>query len=189
MKKWPDTIGDFGLPWVVEKDDIAYFGNTLRQLAKLFPDEPLHILEWGAGGSCHYYPRFMRDVGIEYVWHSIEHDSKVKHEILGPKLGGYTFIIECPFPLKIEWDERLAGKNLEYVRMAERLRPPNGFHLIYVDGYYRYSCLVAAQKLLHKDGILLMDNADRADPKHLDTLAFDGEFIKPHLWKAKLRSK
>jgi len=124
------------------------------------------VLEWGAGGST---LRFA-ELGAQVV--SVEHTRKwywiVEHALLEAQLFDHVTLLWVP-PDRDDagpdfWD--VEGRSLKrYVRSgAQHARRTKKADLVLVDGRARVACCrrVLADDLLAREGVLVLDDADRA---------------------------
>lgn len=110
---------------------------------KLIEDKkPKICLEWGAGSSSVYFPN--KHECIEQ-WHTVEHD------------GGYA-----------EWVRKNANLNkvtihhekvFNYLSVVQDMK----FDLILIDGLMRMECLMVAEDLINRDGVILLHDSGRSD--------------------------
>jgi predicted O-methyltransferase YrrM len=124
------------------------------------------VLEFGAGASTAWLAKRCREV------HSIEHDIEFADEI-GPLLAGYDNLTLHKVPVSPAVDgapavrsKRRGHEDLDfspYVAMVEEIG--GTFDLIVVDGRARVASLAAAVPHLADDGIVVFDNANRAEYK------------------------
>ncbi|WP_026999672.1 class I SAM-dependent methyltransferase [Eisenibacter elegans] len=132
-RKQPIDAQGNPLPW--------YSYAAIRFLEpRLSPD--FRVLEYGAGNSTLWYAQRVRSVL------AIEHDSAwVK--ALTPLLPDNAKILHKPLEPKEA-----------YTQAAEN--PSQPFELIIIDGRLRNRCVAAALQWLSDDGVLILDNAERA---------------------------
>ena len=168
------------IPSVVDKSDMAVVKNLLVEMS--LTRDRIKILEYGTGYSAIYYPIFMEKEGINYKWHSVEHDKiwsqKIDKLIVDYAVNSKVWL--CEVPLR---NLRKCGNHSSKIRYARYPELIEGkFDLIYVDGRIRNRCLNVCKNYLKEDGVILLDNADRKF-YHQSLKQFNGEFIKPYIWR------
>lgn len=155
-------LGD-ATPWIVFK--------ARRWLeARLGPD--LTVFEWGSGGSTRFFAdRVRRVVSIEHdpAWHARttaaltpEQTARCDYRLIAPEPlagampaygpGSYT-----------STDRDYAGRSFErYVRAIDAF-DEESLDVVLVDGRARASCLAHAAPRVRPGGLLVLDNAERAE--------------------------
>ena len=124
------------------------------------------VLEFGAGASTAWLARRCREV------HSVEHDLEFADEI-APLLAQYDNVTlhKVAVPTAVEGrpsvrSNRRGHEHLDfapYVAMVEQIG--GTFDLVVVDGRARVASLSAAVPHLADDGVVVFDNASRAEYK------------------------
>ena len=124
------------------------------------------VLEFGTGASTAWLAKRCREV------HSIEHDIEFADQI-GPLLAGYENLTVHKVPVSpavpgqpAVRSNRRGHEHLDftpYVAMVEQIG--GTFDLIVVDGRARVASLAAAVAHLADDGVIVFDNANRAEYK------------------------
>lgn len=120
--------------------------------------QPRNCLEWGAGYSDIYFPKFVNKYA---KWYSIEHDVKWFNEInaINRKKNVNMFLVQ---PNHFPWtDEHSDGS---YSDLSDYIEFP--FHLgkfdfILIDGRARKDCLVKCFNLINDKGIIVLHDAER----------------------------
>lgn len=116
-------------------------------------------LEWGSGGSTLYFPNKHKNIGS---WTSLEHNKEWYESVKSAIKETNTFIIYKDFP--------------EYITY-----PKVQFDFILVDGRKRVECIkhVFDNKLLAKDGVLVLHDSVRARYKEADNIFINNkELVK-----------
>ena len=95
---------------------------------------------------------------------------------------------------KSYWHRTTIGKDLTcihaYTQCPQMLKiEPQSFDLIYVDGRFRRRCLESASILIKPDGLVILDNAERKWYHETLRRLFDGQFVKMHWWKGKVKAR
>jgi predicted O-methyltransferase YrrM len=119
--------------------------------------KPKYCLEYGAGYSTYYFPKYLNE---DALWISIEHDeywaNTIKHII-----GVNTKIYHIP-PNNYPLDEHNDGS---YVDLKDYVEFPRSlgmsFDFILVDGRARKDCLTCAFDLLNSCGVVVLHDANR----------------------------
>lgn len=126
--------------------------NNILQSKPMMSDEEIQIidalfekhkfkqcLEWGSGGSTIYFPR--KHACIE-LWTSIEHNGK------------YVDLIKRSVEQKVD---------LHHVTLEHYLSIVKGrkFDFIFIDGLMREECLMFAEDMLNRGGMILLHDASR----------------------------
>lgn len=138
-------------PWM-KRRETALVVELLRRLA------PRRCLEWGAGYSTLYFPRFMAPGGS---WLSIEHDeawgARVRSLCRDPRVR-----VEVVPPDRVPWsgpcNDGTAEEFRTYVGRPEADGP---FDFVLVDGRARTACVDAALRMLAPAGAVLLHDAHR----------------------------
>lgn len=80
-------------PHDVTERDIQIIKDTLMEQMQLVlkrGNKMLWCLEWGAGGSTVYFPKFLAETQVPFHWHSLEHNAEWYENVtreLGPNLA------------------------------------------------------------------------------------------------------
>jgi len=134
--------------------------------------KPQKCLEWGAGYSTLYFPRFLER---RSEWISIEHDyewfNKIKILIKKQNVENVKiFYIPPDNLLGIEGIDDVKGKHLDlrtYIEYPARFKP---FNFVLIDGRARKDCLTKAYDLITDLGVVILHDANRKryhQPFHL----------------------
>lgn len=168
-----DLLGA-GLPWIT-------FPAMRWLRAHLRPS--MSVFEWGSGGSTVFLARRAGHVvSIEYdqTWcRAVEARLRetglqnVRLRYVPPEPGEDE-------PLYRSSDLNFAG--LSFRRYVESVLefPDASFDVILVDGRARRGCVVAALPKLKPDGVLVLDNSDRADTAEACALLSGPEWVARH---------
>lgn len=119
---------------------------------------PKEVLEWGSGYSTLYFPK-MLPKGTN--WLSIEHD-KEWYRILAPQNKAKNVDIKL-----MEHNENWKKNHFDgsYEDFREYIEYPlnlkKKFNLIIIDGRARKECFKVAKKILSKDGVIIIHDANR----------------------------
>lgn len=138
-------------PWMLlEEVDI------IREL--LLRLRPMRCLEWGAGNSTLYFPRFLPE-GAQ--WIAIEHVPDWANRVArSPKLSSKVTVlnvdVEAVHPCEAARTEEEVYR--EYVNAPKAMGP---FDFILVDGRARNACVRASKELLSGGGIVALHDANR----------------------------
>ncbi len=157
-----------------------------RELLRLSKNgRKLEILEWGSGGSTHYFTKFLQKEGIEYEWVSIEYNKdwfeKIKQEVsLDTGIKMYLF------------DAGNGSLKQRHTEMDEYIQFPRTlekkFDLIFVDGRKRRRCVLEAKSLLTPDGVVLLHDAQRKYYQCVFKEFSDSSLVGPSLWRGTHKS-
>lgn len=120
--------------------------------------KPKNILEWGSGYSTLYFPKLISETSN---WTAIEHN-KEWYNILKPQNKRNNVSIEL-IKHNPNWkDNDIDGTYNDFKEYIEYpLKLKKKFELIIVDGRSRRNCLEATKKLLTKNGIVILHDANR----------------------------
>ena len=168
---WSDWFWNLrGLP-AQAPEDISIFKAVL-----LAVDNPkIRVFEWGSGRSTIYYANFLRSVGRDFDWQSMDNSrewsQRGQEKIKRAQLGDWVHVYCSEFPafwqipgyahdnvvLPNPWSD---SENVaEYVDFPKSLGYQ--FDVIIVDGRFRRRCLLAAKEVLAPNGILILHDAQR----------------------------
>lgn len=143
-------------PWEISDRDLAIIEGQLAEQCRLNQD-PLHCLEWGAGGSTIQFPEFLHKLGHSFDYVSIEYNlawyQKVVGEISARSLSSVQVRLEqCDGnPHKEPMDSYV-----DYpLTLGKR------FNFMFVDGRKRRRCLLVASRLLAPGGVVILHDAER----------------------------
>lgn len=103
--------------------------------------KPKRVLEWGAGASTLYFPKYFPSV----EWLSVEHNADYA-EAVAKQLPPNVTLLRLDFPEYYQLTSNEVGK----------------FDLIIVDGRKRVRCLDAARELLNPGGAVVLHDSGRA---------------------------
>lgn len=137
-------------PWM-SYEEIEVIKGLLTYL------KPRSCLEWGAGYSTIYFPKFLKGGS---GWISVEHEKEWagRIESMNKNRSVRIFFVK---PNHFPWtDEYSDGA---YSDLENYIDFPSGdkFDFILVDGRARRSCLEKACKILSDDGIVVLHDAER----------------------------
>jgi hypothetical protein len=143
--------------------DLAWWSYpAIDEVAALLADRPGRVFEYGAGASTAWLAARAAQVT------SVEHDAGFV-EVLTPMLADLTnvellLVPALPAAAPTTPSRRRGHDGLDfsdYVRAIDGV--PGKFDLVVVDGRARVACVRQALPRLTNDGVLLLDNADRAE--------------------------
>lgn len=170
------TERDVRNPWMADDDRIA----ILRVLTE-YRVKWLRVLEWGAGGSTHYFSSVMRRYRIKHDWLAIEHDPVWASACAEVKLPTVNIVT-----VDAGTTDRKALREATmdaYVDLPGQL--DQTWHVIIIDGRKRRRCLIAAKTLLKPGGCVLLHDADRAYYRcGMD--GYTGTYLTPTLWMGRV---
>jgi len=119
-------------PWMRHKEI-----DIIVELIK--KKKPKYCLEWGAGYSTVYFPRFLNDNAL---WISVEHDEKwanrIRYMIRRPNIKIY-YVPPNNYPWTDEYNDGTYADLKDYVDFPKKLGMK--FDFILVDGRARKDCL------------------------------------------------
>lgn len=174
------------IPWLVF-GAIDFLQNWL--------DETKQVFEYGSGGSTVFFAEKVHQIV------SIEHDadwySLVAAHIYQKKLSNVIYILREPLP-DAQYNQRTASNPDDFVsgrtsyhglgfkEYASSIDHYGSFDLIVIDGRVRTACIKKALPHLNKNGLLLLDNAERTyylepfpelkDKSKWEAILFEGHF-------------
>lgn len=122
------------IPW------ITY--SALDFLAERLPSVE-NLFEYGSGNSTHWWAA--RSTYVRSVEHDAEWFKKVKKEV--------------PANVELLYRELDNGGSYENAILVDKRL----YDVIVIDGRHRNKCMVASEKRIKPNGILLLDNSDRPD--------------------------
>ncbi len=127
--------------------------------------KPKKCLEWSAGFSTIYFTKLLPK---RTKWISMEHDkkwaNKVKNKILIHSLFGHCSKVEVIYipPNHFPWTDKHGDGSYDdlkdYVDFPSKFK---FFDFILVDGRARIACLSKAHKLIKRDGVVILHDANR----------------------------
>lgn len=162
-------------PWMDGKD-IRLIKNKIIAINK----QHISVLEWGSGGSTEHFSKFMSDNNITYDWTSIEYNKEWYDKIVALNIPHAKIVLFDVGNTKLK--QRNTNMD-EYVAYPMTLNKK--FDFILVDGRKRRRCLINASKLLLKDGVVFLHDAQRkyyhCAFKHFS----DHKFLTNTLWMGK----
>ena len=139
-------------PWMKYRE-IEIIEEILKKL------KPKRCLEWGAGYSTIYFPRFLDS---DAKWVSIEHEKDWFERIksLNKDSRVEIYLIQ---PNKYPWSDEYGDG--DYSDLKDYIEYPSKFgkfDFILIDGRARRYCLIKAYKLLSNKGVVVLHDANRA---------------------------
>jgi len=139
-------------PWM-QPQEIILIKEILRK------KKPKKCLEWGAGFSTIYFPRYLKK---DAQWFAIEHDKKWFKKI--KKLNYYCNVkLYLIPPNNFPWTDLYGDGSFsdlrDYVQYPEKVCKK--FDFILIDGRARAACMKFARKLLNTDGVIILHDAGR----------------------------
>lgn len=142
-----------------EKREInPWWGKSVVDFVKKHLDKSFRVFEWGCGNSTLFWSQNVREVV------SVEHNKSWFEKMLSM----------IPDNVRLEYCELEYGG--EYCQII--LNEKEKFDIILVDGRDRVRCMINAVKLLKDDGILILDNSDRAEYQEGDVYLNQCSFKK-----------
>jgi hypothetical protein len=128
--------------------DIGIIKEVIKERLEAPRHGVLECLEWGAGHSTLYFPRFIEESGRRgYTWDSIEHDPEWHRATMATIDGVYAKVTLCKLT-----PECYAQKPLSF---------GNRYDFVLVDGRLRRRCLITASKILAVGGVVVLHDAKR----------------------------
>ena len=139
-------------PWMKYKE-IGIIQEILKNL------QPEKCLEWGAGYSTLYFPRFLNK---NARWVCLEHDKdwirKIEKKTKQNPNVEVFYIPPDHFPWTDEYKDGAYSDLSSYVEFPNSLED---FDFILIDGRARKECLIKAYQLLRGRGIVVLHDANR----------------------------
>ena len=120
--------------------------------------QPKNCLEWGAGYSTTFFPRFL-DKNAK--WSSIEHDKRwyTKIEKMNKNHNSKVFYIPPNrSPRREQYGDGSFTDFKDYIEFPKKF---GRFDFILVDGRARKHCLIKAHNLIKNKGIVVLHDANR----------------------------
>jgi len=122
--------------------------------------QPKYCLEWGAGYSTCYFPKYLNN---DALWISVEHDkywaSTVKRIVRANARVRIYYIPPNNYPWTDEHGDGSYADLKDYVEFPRTLGIK--FDFILIDGRARKDCLIHAFDLLNENGIVVLHDANR----------------------------
>ncbi len=125
---------------------------------------PVHVLEWGSGGSTIHFPHVLNDAGHRFTWTALETDPAWARRV---ELGAAGLPVTCygfdqnisTVPASI-YQSRLKELALtDYVDWP--LDKGCKWDVVIVDGRKRARCIAVAKQVLADGGVILLHDAQR----------------------------
>lgn len=140
-------------PWMATKDEILI-------LELLKNKKPKKCLEWGAGYSTIYFPKYLR---VDSKWISIEHDEEWFERINQLIKDDNKIEFYHIHPNNSSWkDNSYSDGNIldfeDYVNFPKKFN--KRFDFILIDGRARKFCLHSSINLLEPEGIVVLHDAN-----------------------------
>lgn len=121
--------------------------------------QPMKCLEWGAGYSTVYFPRFLPAAA---QWISVEHDDSWMATIEKLNNLGNVTLSHVP-PDRYPWTDAQDDGGFDDLKSYIEYPARHGkFDFILVDGRARLDCLTKAAEIISDRGVLVMHDANRA---------------------------
>lgn len=161
-------------PLDVTDRDIDIICEVLRALNGRY----IECLEWGAGGSTIFFPRFLEENRIAYRWTSLEHNPDWQRAVLAEhgKLNVDVICFPAVEPRRDPMEDYVSFPNW----MGRK------FDFIFVDGRKRRRCLVTASRVLSPQGVVVLHDAHR-EYYHAGMSVFPyGDFAGDDLWVGRI---
>lgn len=151
-KHTPDIMGTNEEPWMT-RDSINWLYNYLKKNNNLKT-----LLEYGCGSSTPYF------LSLNLHVTSIEHNKKWLNEVSN-KINTFENYIKLWTPilkeLTLEGDEIGSDNECYFDDYVNEISNLENFDIIIVDGRCRSSCIKKSISHLNKNGIFIVDNAER----------------------------
>ena len=132
--------------------EIQIVDEILRNL------QPEKSLEWGAGYSTIYFPKFLKK---NAKWFSVEHDGNWMKKIAKMNRNANVEIFHVQ-PDRFPWtDDHRDGSSCDlkgYIEFPSRF---GRFDFILIDGRARKGCIAKACDLLKDGGVVILHDANR----------------------------
>lgn len=142
--------------------EIVHLENLLLQEAA-HASGRLDVFEWGAGGSTHYFPSFLRSRGVPFSWVTAEHDpgwaARVASLLEEDGLAGVRVKLLDPTEDNPKEEEHRSFPMDDYVSYPSKLR--RNFDVMIVDGRRRRRCLLEAARRVVPGGLVVLHDAHR----------------------------
>jgi len=138
-------------PWMAYEEI-----EIIEQLLKRF--QPRNILEWGAGYSTLWFPKF---INKNAKWEAVEHEKEWFNKIdmmNENKNVNISLIQPNHFPWSDEYGDGAYSDLKDYVEFPSHF---SKFDFILVDGRARKDCLVKAHEIIAANGIIVLHDAER----------------------------
>ena len=138
-------------PWMKNRE-IRVVEEILENLS------PEKCLEWGAGYSTIYFPKFLKE---DAKWITVEHDEKWSRKIRkichNPKVEIFHVAAD-----RFPWtDDHNDGS---YEDLSGYIQFPSNygdFDFVLIDGRARKACIIKAYNLLKEEGVVILHDANR----------------------------
>lgn len=169
------------IPWM-QPDQI----ELMERLLTSFGKKKINVVEWGAGGSTVYFPKFLESKGIDYFWMSIEHQEEWANEVKKKVAKNEKIKVHLLQPKA----DNPAWINLDHYVTFPRMccdMAKQKFDFVLVDGRARARCLVEAKFCINPDGIIALHDAERTKYHYVLPIYEKGRMIasetQPHkMW-------
>ncbi len=178
--------------------------KIIKDVLSSFKKEKIRILEWGGGRSTLYFAKYLRSLGIDFEWCSIENSKqwrdvvqeKLDKNNLGDKVKLFLFEF-IPFWMKPGWDfgnPNPKGFGPQEKNEKDYISYPSSlgikFDIIIVDARFRRRCLIEAQKILAPEGIVILHDAQKEHyHSPLNSYKFGKFFDSGYLYSHGVRSR
>jgi hypothetical protein len=154
---------DHKIPWLVFSS-ISFLDGWLKKHMQVF--------EYGSGGSTLYFAqKTARIISVEHnkEWYAnasiaIKESrlNNINYTLIEPQLLQDTLLRNCTDPtLYVSCFKEYTGYEFSAYANAISSYANEIFDLVIVDGRVRHSCIASAMQKVKRNGILLLDNADR----------------------------
>ena len=151
--------------------------KIFKSVFQRYVGKRLRVFEWGMGRSTIYYSRYLRSIGSDFEWYSIDNSHEwmqnVDQLVHRYKLTTRVHLRLSEFPAfwelpswsweqtKIPREDLCGPKVVEYVEYPRQVMMPKGFDVIIIDGRYRRRCLLTAFEVLAPGGVVILHDAER----------------------------
>lgn len=140
---------------MMKQKEIRVFEEVFRKL------KPTEILEWGSGYSSLYFPKKIKS---KFNWLAVEHNREW-HKIVAEKNKNNSVEIKYVKPNNPKWKQSKNDGTLkdykDYIEYPKTLKKK--FDLIIIDGRARKECFKVAKKILNKNGVIIIHDANREE--------------------------
>jgi len=168
-------------PFFEDEGDDDIFEKEMLEVAK--GKKRIDVLEWGTGYSTKYYSDVLAREDINFTWDSVEYDKRWAKAIGSLELEeGVIIYLFDEEVMRIDDRRALRSNNYpmkEYINFP--ITEKRKYDLILVDGEKRVPCLRVALKVLKKDGIVILHDAQRKEYREGMSL-YNGKHLSEKLW-------
>lgn len=164
---------------LMKKHEIRAIEKALLSFRK----DKLEVLEWGSGGSTHYFTKFLKDKEVLYSWTSIEYN-KEWFEKISKEVEDDQDIHMHLFDVGNVGLKQRDTDMEDYINFPKTLGKK--FDLILVDGRKRRRCVLESKNLLSKSGMVFLHDAQRKHYQCVFSEFTDSKMVGPYLWRGRM---